>query len=131
MGNRFARHWYYYDALKPDIELKSSFSFMELNSNIEIIATPGHSIGSLSIMLNDEFAVVGDVLFGGSKKTILPHFADDKKELFRTWKWLLESTECTTFFPGHGKPINRERLEKELQKKYGFNLSKYKLKNSH
>jgi len=55
-------------------------------------------------------------LFGSLKGSVLPHFADDEKRLFDTWKELLNSTNCHTFLAGHGKPVSRHRLEKEVAK---------------
>ncbi len=111
LGNRHATSWYLYDSVVPDIEITESYS---INNSVRIISTPGHSVGSLSIVVKDRYAIVGDALFGSPRGSVLPHFADDELLLFETWKKLLGDTNCHTFLPGHGKPISRQRLEKEV-----------------
>lgn len=111
LGNRYATSWYLYNSVVPDIEIQETYV---ISDNIKIISTPGHSNGSLTVIVKDKFAIVGDTLFGSPAGSILPHFADDITQLHDTWKDLLISTNCDTFLPGHGKPISRNRLEKEV-----------------
>jgi hydroxyacylglutathione hydrolase len=113
LGNRYATSWYLYKPVIPDVEINGLYS---INESIKIISTPGHSKGSLTVVIKDQYAIVGDALFGSPMGSILPHFADEKNRLFDTWKQLLNSTNCHTFLPGHGKPISRHRLEKEVAK---------------
>lgn len=103
-----------YEALKSDIDINPS---KQMNfGNIEIIETPGHTSGSLSVLIDQEMAIVGDTLFGVLPNNIFPPFADDKKVLIESWKKLLE-TKCTMFFPAHGKAIKRNVLKREYYKK--------------
>lgn len=113
LGNRYATSWYLYKPAIPDIEINGSYS---INESIKLISTPGHSRGSLTVVIKDQYAIVGDAMFGSLKGSIFPHFANDGKQLFNTWKILLNNTNCHTFLPGHGKPLNRQRLEKEVAK---------------
>jgi glyoxylase-like metal-dependent hydrolase (beta-lactamase superfamily II) len=103
-----------YEALKSDIDFKL---LEQINlDNLEIIETPGHTSGSLSVLVDHEMAIVGDTLFGVQHRNIFPPFADDKKVLMETWKKLLE-TKCILFFPAHGKVIKRDLLQREYYKK--------------
>lgn len=104
-----------YQAFSPDFTVKKEFSFPKTDFAIQLIATPGHSADSISIIVNNEIALVGDVLFGVFPNRVLPPFADDKEELIKSWGKLLE-TGCHTFLPGHGKAIKRSLLEREYQK---------------
>lgn len=87
-------------------------------AGIRTIATPGHSEGSLSVIVDNELAIVGDTLFGILNEGVLPPFADNKEAMLNSWATLL-STPCVTFLPGHGKAISRERLIRNHQK-YGL-----------
>jgi hydroxyacylglutathione hydrolase len=69
----------------------------------------------VSLILNGEIAIAGDALFGVFPHRILSPFADDARELVRSWKRLLE-TGCSIFLSGHGAPITRKVLEKEYLK---------------
>ncbi len=113
LGNRYATSWYMYESVNPEIEINGIYA---ISDNIKIITTPGHSDGSVSVVIKDQYVIVGDALFGSFKGSIMPHFADDKKQLYDSWNKLLMNTNCHTFLPGHGKSISRNRLEKELSK---------------
>jgi glyoxylase-like metal-dependent hydrolase (beta-lactamase superfamily II) len=77
----------------------------------ELLHTPGHSVGSMSLIIDDEIAVVGDALFGVIPHSIFPPFADDVKEVVNSWGKLLD-TKCKLFLPMHGLPRTRKLVEK-------------------
>jgi glyoxylase-like metal-dependent hydrolase (beta-lactamase superfamily II) len=104
-----------YEAFNVDIPLSNYMDMRNMGYDVEIIATPGHSAGSMSIIVNKEIALVGDALFGIFKNSVLPPFADSIPELIQSWKKLLDSG-CHIFLPGHGKEISRILLEKEYLK---------------
>lgn len=82
---------------------------LQLSSSLKIIQTPGHTIGSQSLIVDDEVAFVGDAMFGILNNSIYPPFVDDKLLLIDSWKKLLDSG-CEWFFPGHGRKTNRTLL---------------------
>ena len=112
-GNRFASWIGKYNAVTPDIKVTENYK-LENTEGIEIVHTPGHTSGSISIIVDNEIALVGDTLFGIFPKRVLPPFADDKIELYKSWNKLLE-TSCKIFLPAHGKTIKREILEKKIK----------------
>lgn len=104
-----------YPAVNPDITLKVKLDLSRYGMEGYIIPTPGHTSGSQSLIIG-EHAFVGDDMFGIFRNTILPPFANDVTSLLNSWMVLLE-TGCKMFYPGHGKVIERERLEEELKKR--------------
>jgi len=114
-GNKYARWIGEYDGVKADIEINGA-SGKELIEGIRIIETPGHTIGSISIIVDNEIALVGDTLFGIFRNKILPPFADDQKRLFESWNKLAQ-TDCKLFLPAHGRRVKSELLKRELLKK--------------
>jgi glyoxylase-like metal-dependent hydrolase (beta-lactamase superfamily II) len=90
--------------------------FKALGLNIRIMPTPGHTAGSVSVIVDEELALVGDSLFGIFKNSAMPPFADDPAELVRSWDKLL-STGCSTFLPGHGRAISKDLLRRCLETK--------------
>ena len=97
-------------------EVSSTFTIPGLPINI--VPTPGHSSGSISIILENELAIVGDTLIGFSGNSIFPPFADDTRLLMKSWEYLVNSG-CHTFLPAHGQAIGIERLRKEYGKLSG------------
>ncbi len=85
------------------------------NFPVRVLPTPGHSEGSVSVIVDNEIALVGDALFGVFRKSVLSPFADDFRQLVSSWGTLLGSG-CHTFLPGHGKEIKRNLLESEFIK---------------
>lgn len=108
----------------PDWLLHESASLMSFGVDAEVIFTPGHTPGSLSILLADGRAVVGDVLMGGFMGgQFFPHlpdyhyFADDLAQIHASIKKLV-SAGISTWHPGHGGPLTTKavlrRFAKEL-----------------
>ncbi|HSH50603.1 MAG TPA: MBL fold metallo-hydrolase [Bacteroidales bacterium] len=106
-GNKYASSIGKFEPAMPDIIVTDQLSFFD---DIKIIHTPGHTIGSVSLLIDNEIALVGDTLFGIFKKRIFPPFADNIDELHKSWELLL-STKCKLFLPGHGKPVKRDQFE--------------------
>lgn len=80
-----------------------------------LIPTPGHSKGSMSLIVDDEVALVGDAMVGIFWWSIFPAFADDEPSMITSWNKLLK-TGCDIFLPGHGTPDSRKLLEKQYRK---------------
>lgn len=111
------RHFPYFFRVAPsfaDITINNSLVLNELSPSTSIIHTPGHSKGSVSVIVDNEIAIVGDTMFGIYDESILPPFADNLPDLSKSWEKLLE-TNCFVFLPSHGKPIKRERVEKNIR----------------
>lgn len=76
----------------------------------KIIHTPGHTAGSLTLVVDDEYALVGDNMVNIPWQRIFPPFCDDVPALLRTWERLLASP-VKVFLPAHGWPFTHETLE--------------------
>jgi len=114
-GNQFLLRLFHYQKFIPDHSYDEFFSFSIPGIDIDLIETPGHSDDSISIVINNEIALVGDAMFGIFKNSIFPPFADHPIEMVESWGKLL-GTGCHTFLPGHGNEIKRELAERELVK---------------
>ncbi len=82
-----------------------------IDFKFQIISTPGHTAGSISIYMESENVIfTGDTLFKSSiGRTDLP--TSDYKEIWKSLKKLVEYPENTVVLPGHGDEsiIKRER----------------------
>ena len=108
-----------YDHVKPDILVDANYGLDTIGlKDVYILHTPGHTMGSQSIIIDDEIAIVGDAMFGIFKWSVFPPFADDKELLIRSWKKLLD-TNCRIFIPAHGTENSRNLLKKQYNKYNG------------
>lgn len=83
------------------------------DDRIKVIETPGHSEGSISIVVDDEIAIVGDVMRKKAIFSVFLAWANQPGLVAVSWKKLLQEN-CNLFLPSHGREITRELLEKEL-----------------
>lgn len=102
----------------PDIFLDSEpYPLSEFGIDGQIIQTPGHTIGSVSVILNSGEAFVGCMAHNGFPfrlKPGLPIYAQDIGAIKENWKALID--RGTTFvYPGHGKPFPIEVIKNQLK----------------
>ncbi len=84
----------------------------------KILYTPGHSSGSVSVLLETGDVFVGDLLmnkFPLRWSPGLPIFAKDMSKLKRSLEVLLEN-RAKRIYPAHGKPFPVSIMRKELSK---------------
>jgi hydroxyacylglutathione hydrolase len=109
------KSYFKYEPVEVDYLVEGIFNLEEFGFNAYIMHTPGHSIGSMSIIVDNEIAVVGDAMFGVFKGTVFPPFTNDPKVMVDSWGKLLD-TGCSVFLPSHGTSDIRELLEKQYNK---------------
>lgn len=121
MGSRIGKRMGGYAPVSPDITISERVGLEEYGTDGYILPTPGHTSGSVSVIVSNRHALVGDTLFNVFRKSLFPPFADDQEELVRSWEKLFD-TGCETFYPGHGKPFERDRFRqsREAEKLFGI-----------
>jgi len=105
-----------YPPVSPEIAVKGEYDLGKYIPGAKVIPTPGHTVGSISLVIKNEAAFVGDALFNIIPGTVFPPFANDVPELLKSWEKLI-ATECTTLYPGHGKSFPLQKLKDSYEKK--------------
>lgn len=105
-----------YEPCKADYVVNDHLDLREWGFKATLLFTPGHSAGSMCLIIEDEIALVGDTLFRKVPWTVFPPFADSTEQLIQSWEKLL-NTSCQVFLPAHGKVVKRSLLEKCYKKK--------------
>ena len=99
---------------EADIVLEEeAFDLSELSIPGKIVHTPGHTPGSVSVLLDTGEAFVGDSAFNAFPMTLrpgLPVFAHDIPAVKRSLKSLIEQG-AKTIYPSHGKPFPADVLK--------------------
>jgi len=102
-----------------DLVLKDEeFSLRSYGIYGKVIYTPGHSLGSMSLLLDTGDAFVGDLVVNGLPLRIgpgMPPSAEDVVAIKESWRLILDKG-AKHIYPAHGKPFRAEELEKALLK---------------
>jgi hydroxyacylglutathione hydrolase len=114
IGRTLAKKLLRYAPVAPDITITKRFDLRTYGIDGYVLPTPGHTAGSISVVIEGKHAIVGDTLFNIFKHSVFPPYANDQKALLRSWGKLLKSG-CEYFYPGHGKPFTRDRLKKTYE----------------
>ncbi len=80
------------------------------------IHTPGHSPGSISVILDSGEALVGDLAMNRIPLRLtpgLPIFADDPDAVLRSWHSVLAHA-VHTIYPAHGKPFPADVMRRAV-----------------
>jgi hydroxyacylglutathione hydrolase len=93
-----------FDRFEPDLLLKEGQSLAEYGFDAKILYTPGHSIGSISVMTGGGDLICGDMFSHAWGRVIK---STDETGLAR-----LKELGVETIYPGHGSPFSMERLVK-------------------
>lgn len=106
-----------YPRFTPDILISNnSYSLSGFGIDGNIIHTPGHTSGSLSVILDSGEAFVGCLAHNGFPfrwKPGLPIYAQNINALKESWKMLTDKG-ISTIYPGHGKPFPVEIIKNQL-----------------
>jgi glyoxylase-like metal-dependent hydrolase (beta-lactamase superfamily II) len=95
----------------PDLYIDESFSFSPYQFDARVIHIPGHSKGSIGILLNDGSFICGDFLYNFFGKPGM-EFCDNLADFNNSVK-KLKNLKINTFYPGHGKPFTIEQFLKK------------------
>jgi hydroxyacylglutathione hydrolase len=105
-----------YKPCKYDLTVDSLFGLAEFGFNGYLMSTPGHSAGSMSLIIDDEIAIVGDTMFGLLWWSVFPPYAEDVNQMIHSWGKLLE-TNCSIFLPSHGTANKRSIVQKDYNRR--------------
>ncbi len=95
---------------------EEDFSLEDFGVKGSIVFTPGHSPGSITVLLDSGDAFVGDMAMNGFPLTIgpnLPIFAEDNSALKNSWRKLTDKG-LKNIYPAHGKPFSIEKFMEKI-----------------
>lgn len=101
------------DIVLPDKE----FSLQPFGISGKVLFTPGHSMGSVSVLLESGDAFVGDLGMNGLPFRLSPGLtvlAENMDKVKESWKILLDQG-AKVVYPGHGKPFSADVIRKALR----------------
>jgi len=105
----------------PDLMVDDQFDLEPYGFPGRVIHAPGHTFGSMLVLMKGGELIAGDTLFGVEDKQHFPPFAEDLPALVRTWKYIHE-LPVKTFYPAHGRYFSMGSFLAEYEsamKRYG------------
>ena len=105
-----------FDPVVPDVVIDEEINLNAYGVRGRVLFTPGHTAGSISVLLEGGNAIVGDLMVGGYLGGYLfPHrpgyhyFADDIGALRSSIKKVMDAG-VDTVFVAHGGPLKRQAI---------------------
>jgi len=97
--------------VEPDIILRDGDKLNRYAGQGRVVQTPGHTAGSISILLPDGNCIVGDLLMRGlsARTPSLPWFAENESEVRESLQRVV-NLGARTLLAGHGGPFDVEQL---------------------
>ncbi|MBI5593241.1 MAG: hypothetical protein HY881_22500 [Deltaproteobacteria bacterium] len=95
-----------------------AFSLAEFGIAGKVISTPGHSPGSVSVVLDTGDAFVGDLAMNAFPMCLspsLPIFAENIQKVKDSWK-LIFDCGAKMIYPAHGNPFSAEIIRRVLSR---------------
>ena len=102
LGRLFARRIGKYPGTEPDLLVEDSYDLQEFGFAGRVIHTPGHTYGSMVVLMEHGELFAGDTLFGVEGKQHFPPFAEDLPALVRSWEQI-RALPVKTIYPAHGR----------------------------
>ena len=104
----------------------TSLSGVGIGLSGKIVETPGHSIDSICVVLDDGNCFVGDAAarflqFAGTKYCVI--YLENLEQYYASWRTLLENG-AKQVHPGHGKSFSAARLRDNIYRNKERNLVK-------
>ena len=93
-----------FEIFSPDLLLQDGQDLKEFSMDGTVIHTPGHTDGSISILLSDGSLIAGDILQNRSGKP-RPSFIISNEEQLTDSLQKLKKLDIQRVYPGHGKPF--------------------------
>ena len=112
-----------YEGFSPDVLVNATLDLRPYGIAGQVVPMPGHTPGSLVILLDDGRALVGDMMLGGWMNGAMfasspgEHYFQNDLELNHANIVDLLKKPIHTFYLGHGGPVTRDSILD------GFNLT--------
>ena len=100
---------------KVDVVVKVDLDLNAYGVAARVLTTPGHTMGSLSVLASDGSCAIGDNLGGlvFKDKASMPPLAEDPRMIGPSLKKVLDAG-AKSFYPGHGNPWSAAMIREKF-----------------
>jgi len=106
----------------PTVSVERPMTIKFGNHTLEIIPSPGHSVCTVLVKINEQFLHAADeIMYSNDGKPLLPSIESrgDIKRQLESWNKIKEYQDFTVI-PGHGSEIEGSKLYKDIQNRYAY-----------
>jgi glyoxylase-like metal-dependent hydrolase (beta-lactamase superfamily II) len=114
LGRTFSRRIGTFPGAEPDLLVKESFDLEEFGFPGKVIHTPGHTHGSMVVLMQAGELIGGDTIFGLEGKQHFPPFAEDLPALLNSWK-RIRDMKPAKLYPAHGRSFSYDSFLAEFE----------------
>jgi glyoxylase-like metal-dependent hydrolase (beta-lactamase superfamily II) len=99
------------EPLEPAYEIDAEFDLAPFGVNGRAFPTPGHTPGSISVLLSGGEAIIGDLVMGGQirHRARYPYFASDREQVRNSIRAVLDR-QPKAIYVAHGGPFSPQEL---------------------
>jgi len=99
------------EPVKADLLLEDGDRLDDFGLEARLIHTPGHTLGSSCLIVEERLGFVGDLLTNNGRPSLQRLFAEDWSLLRQSYA-RLQGMELEMVYPGHGRhPVSEEALQ--------------------
>lgn len=109
-----------FEPCEPDLVIEKEMTLKEFGVNARVAFTPGHTNGSLSVLLGNREAIIGDVMMGGlmggnlfPSRPAYHYFFENFNEIKSSIKKVIDYKPSLVYV-GHGGPITLDAIVKRF-----------------
>jgi hydroxyacylglutathione hydrolase len=113
VGRTLAQRMGKFPPAPPDLLVDDAAELSEFGFPGRVFHTPGHTVGSMVVLLPRGELLAGDTFFGVEGKQHFPPFAEDLPQLVNSWK-KIRGMQAKTIFPAHGRSFSWESFLSEF-----------------
>ena len=114
LGRTFARNIGAFPGAEADIRVRESYGLEEFGFPGRVIHTPGHTHGSMVVLMREGELIGGDTIFGLEGKQHFPPFAEDLPALLDSWR-RIRDLQPSMLYPAHGRSFSWESFMAEFE----------------
>jgi len=121
LGRTFFRRIGHFPGAEADLLVRDSHGLEGFGFPGRVIHTPGHTHGSMVVLMHGGELIGGDTIFGLEGKQHFPPFAEDVPALLDSWK-RIRDLQPSMLHPAHGRSFSYESFLAEFEgvmEKYG------------
>lgn len=107
------------EPVNPDITISEEYPLDEYGIPGKVIPTPGHTAGSLTVIVDRKNAIVGDIAMKFpllSRRSYEPIVAHDMDQVYKSWQKIIDEG-VETIYPAHGKIVDAKVLKALIEKR--------------